>query len=204
MDSPGFLVDSRTGAPQSNRSAAAFTSLDCRRILVTGCRVLVRVALHKNTDSAKLSDADNVKGGALAATHVCIRPAYCRETLSKQGEQPCFFLSEEPMASATDVRNFALSLPGTAEAPHFDRTAFKARRIYVTVAADGKTANLVLTPDEQEMKCLLLPEAFAPVPNKWGERGWTTVTLAAAGEADLRSAIEMAYAHARPKESRRP
>jgi hypothetical protein len=103
------------------------------------------------------------------------------------------------MANAADVRAIALGLPGTSEAPHFDRTAYRARRIYVTVAADGKTANLVLTPDEQEMKCLMQPEAYRPVPNKWGQRGWTTVTLAKIGKADLRAAIEMAYEHARPK-----
>lgn len=106
------------------------------------------------------------------------------------------------MASSEDVRQIALGLEGTIEAPHFDRTAYKARRIYVTVAADGRTANLVLTPDEQEMKCLMLPESFAPVPNKWGQRGWTTVTLARIGKADLQAAIEVAYEHAKRKAKR--
>ena len=54
------------------------------------------------------------------------------------------------MATAADLRRIALSLPGTTEAPHFDRTAFKVRRIYATVAADGRTANLLFSPDEQD------------------------------------------------------
>ena len=109
------------------------------------------------------------------------------------------------MASARDLREIALSLDGTAEAPHFDRAAFKVARIYATLAADGLTANLSFTPDEQEFKCLLAPEAFAPVPNAWGRRGWTTATLARLGIRELRAALEMAWQHslpARPKRER--
>lgn len=50
------------------------------------------------------------------------------------------------------------------------------KRIYATLAADGLTANLKLTPDEQELKCLTVPEAFQSVPNAWGKQGWTTMT----------------------------
>lgn len=100
------------------------------------------------------------------------------------------------MAKADDLHRIASSLEGTIEAPHFDRTAFKVKRIYATLAADGKTANLKLDPDEQEFKCMLAPEVFAPVPNAWGKQGWTTVTLAKASIAELRAALEMAWRHA--------
>jgi len=43
------------------------------------------------------------------------------------------------MATAEDFRRIALSLPGTTQVPHFKRTAFKVRRIYATLAADGRT-----------------------------------------------------------------
>ena len=39
------------------------------------------------------------------------------------------------MATENDFRRSALALEGTIEAPHFDRTAFKAARIYATLAA---------------------------------------------------------------------
>jgi predicted DNA-binding protein (MmcQ/YjbR family) len=107
------------------------------------------------------------------------------------------------MATANDLRRLALSLEGTAEAPHFDRAAFKAARIYVTLAGDGKTANFKFTPDEQEFKCMLAPEAFAPVPNAWGRQGWTTATLAKLKVAELKSALETAYQHALPKMPKR-
>ena len=78
------------------------------------------------------------------------------------------------MATAKDFRRIALSLDGTTEAPHFDRTAFRVRRIYATLAADGKSANLMLTRDEQALKCEVAADAFSPIPNAWGARGATT------------------------------
>jgi hypothetical protein len=97
------------------------------------------------------------------------------------------------MATARDFRRIALSLPGTTQAPHFDRTAFKVRRIYATLAADGKTANLMLTPDEQALKCELASDAFCPIPNAWGARGATTVTLSALRIPELQDALLIAW-----------
>ena len=107
------------------------------------------------------------------------------------------------MATAADLRRIALSLAGTIEAPHFDRAAFTVARIYVTLAADGRTANFKFTPDEQELKCLLAAEAFAPVPNAWGQQGWTTAKLSSLSAADLKAALETAWRHAVPKKRRR-
>jgi len=106
------------------------------------------------------------------------------------------------MATGKDLRRLALALEGTSEAPHFDRTAFKVARTYVTLSADGRSANFMFIPDEQEFKCMLAPEAFAPVPNKWGEQGWTTATLSKLSVAELKNALEMAWAHAVPKTRR--
>ncbi|WP_404947021.1 MmcQ/YjbR family DNA-binding protein [Rhizobium terrae] len=97
------------------------------------------------------------------------------------------------------LRSLALSLPGTAEAPHFDRAAFRVKRNYATLSGDGLTANFKFTPDEQQFKCLMLPTAFSPVPNAWGRQGWTTAVLAELDEADLRDALETAWRHALPK-----
>lgn len=103
------------------------------------------------------------------------------------------------MANAADLVRLALALPGVVEYPHFDRRAFKARITFATLAPDGVSANLKFSPDEQEFKCLLAPEAFAPIANAWGSKGWTIATLAALSEDELRAALEMAFAHARTK-----
>jgi hypothetical protein len=107
------------------------------------------------------------------------------------------------MATGNDLRRMALALEGTTEAPHFDRAAFKVARIYVTLAPDGRTANFKFTPDEQEFKCMMAPEAFSPIPNAWGRQGWTTANLSKLGAAELESALETAWAHAVKKPKRR-
>ena len=107
------------------------------------------------------------------------------------------------MATGKDLRRLALGLEGTTETPHFDRAAIKEARIYVTLAADGKTANFKFTPEDQEFKCMLAPEAFAPVPGGWGKMGWTTATLANLKVAELKGALETAYQHALPKKPKR-
>jgi hypothetical protein len=44
------------------------------------------------------------------------------------------------MATARVFRRIARSLEGTVEAPHFERTAFKVKRIYAMLAPDGRSA----------------------------------------------------------------
>ena len=107
------------------------------------------------------------------------------------------------MATAADLRRAALALEGTTESPHFDRAAFKAVRIYVTLAPDGKTANFKFTPEEQEFKCMLAPQAFQPIPNAWGRQGWTTAALSKLSKAELQDALRIAYAHGAARKARR-
>jgi hypothetical protein len=107
------------------------------------------------------------------------------------------------MATANDLRRMALALAGTSEAPHFDRAAFKVQRTFVTLAADGRTANFKFTPDEQEFKCMLAPDAFAPIENAWGRQGWTVATLSALSRDDLEAALKAAWAHAQPKTAKK-
>ena len=107
------------------------------------------------------------------------------------------------MATEKHFRDLAMALEGTVDAPHFDRTAFKVARTYVTLASDGKSANFKFTPEEQDLKCLMYPEAFAPIDNAWGRQGWTSCTLSKLKKAELKAALEMAWAHAQPKKRTR-
>jgi hypothetical protein len=106
------------------------------------------------------------------------------------------------MATAKDLRRLALELEGTSEAPHFDRAAFKVARIYVTLAADGKTANFKFAPDEQEFACMMAPGAFAPIDNAWGRHGWTAATLSKLSLPELEKALKTAWVHAVSKKRR--
>jgi YjbR len=107
------------------------------------------------------------------------------------------------MATTREYRTVALSLEGTVETPHFDRRAFKARRIFTTLAPDGLTANIRFTPDEQEFRCAAQPDAYRPVPNKWGAEGWTIATLSALSVEELKAALTSAWRYqAAPPKSR--
>ncbi len=97
------------------------------------------------------------------------------------------------MATADDFERIAMSLPGTEARLHFDRKAYRVRRIYATLAPDRLSANLMYGPSDQTHFCAARPDAFAPVANKWGEKGATTVVLAAVGEHELREALERAW-----------
>lgn len=109
------------------------------------------------------------------------------------------------MATGDDLRRAALALDGTVESPHFGRAAFKVARIYATLAADGLTANFSFGPDEQELKCLLAPNVFSPIPNAWGRQGWTTGLLSELSEEELAGALRAAWTHAlRKMRHRRP
>jgi hypothetical protein len=100
------------------------------------------------------------------------------------------------VTTAKDFCRIALSLDGTSAAPHFDRTTFKVRHIYVTLAGDGKTANLMFTPEEQALKCVVAPDAFSALPNAWGARGATCAKLAVLTVPELRAALVIAWQRA--------
>jgi hypothetical protein len=106
------------------------------------------------------------------------------------------------MATGETLRTLALALEGTTEAPHFERLAFKAKRIYVTLAGDRKTANFYFTPEEQEMKCAVYPDAFVALDNKWGKQGWTKAILAKLSRDELKAALDTAYVHGAAKQGR--
>ncbi|WP_338723589.1 MmcQ/YjbR family DNA-binding protein [Devosia sp. XK-2] len=100
------------------------------------------------------------------------------------------------MTDSVTFTRIALSLPGALSAPHFDRTAFKVKRTFATLAADAQSANIKFTPDEQELKCMVAPQIFQAIDNGWGRQGWTTMVLSSATEADIEAALKLAHAHA--------
>jgi hypothetical protein len=101
--------------------------------------------------------------------------------------------------NADQLRKLALSLPDSTEAPHFDRSAFRTpRRIFATLAPDGRSANLKLELDQQAALVDSHPKAFAVIAGHWGLRGWTTMTLAAISMAEAKSVLVDAHAAASP------
>jgi len=107
------------------------------------------------------------------------------------------------MITADRFRAIALSFAGTTEVPHFDRAAFRTtRRIFVTLASDGRSANVALTPELQGLFVLGRPGRFTVIPNGWGAQGWTTVDLDAVDEGSLTDALRAAHGLARPADKK--
>jgi hypothetical protein len=103
-----------------------------------------------------------------------------------------------------EAARLALDLPGTREAPHFHRRAFRTpRKIFATLDAQAGDLNLMFDPDLRDFYCESDPKAFAPVPGGWGRKGATCCLLAAVDEPALRSALSAAHARAAPLVKRR-
>lgn len=94
-----------------------------------------------------------------------------------------------------EFQEMALAFPGTEAAPHFDRTAFRVvkRRIFASLHEPSQSANICLTPTEQTEFCEMGVPAVFPIPNKWGQQGWTTFELREVAAEVVQAALEVAY-----------
>ena len=101
-----------------------------------------------------------------------------------------------------DFRTLALSLPMAIEKPHFDRASFRVDaprgKTIATMLESEATANIFLSVEEQEMLIAAEPSIFSKVPNKWGDKGATTIALNAVDETTALSALKMSWRHAAP------
>jgi len=93
-----------------------------------------------------------------------------------------------------EFKEMALSFPCTVSQPHFDRTAFKitGKRIYTTLHDKSLSANILLSTAEQKIFCSI-DKAIYPVPNKWGDQGWTTFELNKMERCVVLDALRSAY-----------
>ena len=91
--------------------------------------------------------------------------------------------------------NMALSFNGVEQVPHFERIGFKVsgKRMFTTYLDKDNTANIFLTPAEQELFCQMDPVNIYPVPNKWGEKGATTFQLNGVQREIVLEALVSAY-----------
>lgn len=97
-----------------------------------------------------------------------------------------------------EFRELALSFPETVETPHFERSAFKVikRRTFATLHEKSHSANLKLQPIDQSAFSTFGKSAIYPVPNKWGQQGWTTFQLDELAPELVADAMQIAYKEA--------
>lgn len=97
-------------------------------------------------------------------------------------------------------RKLALSFAGTEARPHMERTAFRTtRKIFATLTADGKEANVILPLDVQADLTEEHGGAIFPVAGGWGRMGYTTLVLPKLDAALVKRILTDSHALAGPK-----
>lgn len=103
------------------------------------------------------------------------------------------------MGDLERAREFALSLPGASEEPHFDMTSFRVRgKIFATVPPDQCYLHAFV--DEPEVHACVAenPEAFAAL--RWGQRiSGLRIDLAAASAARIEELLEESWRRKAPR-----
>ncbi len=97
------------------------------------------------------------------------------------------------MITTAAFKMLALSFPDTSEQPHFEKTAFKSKKIFATLDASGTLACLMLTLIDQSVFAAFDPSVIYPVPNKWGQQGATYFDLKTVRKSILKDALQQAY-----------
>lgn len=85
---------------------------------------------------------------------------------------------------------------------HFDRAGFRVNvpngKMFCPLGGDAQACNVFLMPAEQAILVGAEPGIFVKVPNTWGDKGATSISLAACDEPTLRSALAMSWQDAVP------
>jgi hypothetical protein len=98
------------------------------------------------------------------------------------------------MITGETFAKMALSFAGTEQVPHFERIGFKVtgKRMFATYLEKDNTANVFLSLEEQAVFCQMEEDIY-PVPNKWGEKGATTMNLNTVAKNIVMEALLSAY-----------
>lgn len=100
------------------------------------------------------------------------------------------------------LRQFALSLPGVTEEPHFDKRSFRvAKKIFVTVPPGGKHIHVFVGEARREPALALNPDAIEKLP--WGGKiVGLKVDLARCPAAEVKALVRAAWEERAPAPTR--
>ncbi|MBK8086700.1 MAG: MmcQ/YjbR family DNA-binding protein [Chitinophagaceae bacterium] len=98
------------------------------------------------------------------------------------------------MISTETFRQLSLTFPEATEEPHFEKTSFRIKKkIFATLDLKNNIACVKLSATDQDVFCLIDKEIIYPVPNKWGQQGWTLINLAKIKKPLLTDVLTTAY-----------
>jgi predicted DNA-binding protein (MmcQ/YjbR family) len=104
------------------------------------------------------------------------------------------------MVDINTFRKIALSFPETTEQPHFEKPSFRvAKKIFATLDIKNKIACIKLSSVDQDVFSAFDKKIIYPVPNKWGQQGWTFINLPNVRKDMFTDALTTAYLQVAPK-----
>ncbi|MFD2521895.1 MmcQ/YjbR family DNA-binding protein [Emticicia soli] len=98
------------------------------------------------------------------------------------------------MIDEATLREIVLSFPDAVEQPHFEKTSFRAKKkIFATYSKHEHRACLKLSVSDQSLFCAFNKAIIYPLPNKWGQQGWTLFELTKLEKEMIEAALETAF-----------
>lgn len=103
------------------------------------------------------------------------------------------------MVTIQTFQELALALPETAEEPHFEKTSFRVKKkIFATYDGVNDRACIKLSAIDQDIYSKIDATIIYPVPNKWGQQGWTLIEMKKVGKQIFKEMLLKAYRQVAP------
>lgn len=104
------------------------------------------------------------------------------------------------MVAIETFSQMALSFPEATQQPHFEKPSFRvAKKIFATIDLKAGRACVKLSVKDQDIFGLADRSVIFPVPNKWGQQGWTFIDLQKVSPELCGEALKTAYCEVAPK-----
>lgn len=99
-----------------------------------------------------------------------------------------------------EAREMAMAFEAATEAPHFEKISFRVnKKIFLTIDESAKRACVTLNVVDQDVYTLAGKGTVYPVPNKWGQQGWTFIDLPGVNKKLFKEVLTCSYCKAAPK-----
>lgn len=99
-----------------------------------------------------------------------------------------------------EVHQNVLHFPEVETKMHFEKVALKVRKKIFLTHLEGTTQlTLKFSKEDQNLLIGISPENIFPVPNKWGNQGWTLVNFEKLENEVLLDLLKAAYCAVAPE-----
>ncbi|MDI4647486.1 MmcQ/YjbR family DNA-binding protein [Cohnella hashimotonis] len=117
------------------------------------------------------------------------------------GEKWCRKEARGSMLSISDIREFALSMPGVEEVEHWGKTSFRMNnKIFAVIQDDKKTLTVKTTKEIRALLIQMAPDIYR-IPDSFSNLNYMHINLELANDAEVTEYIQNAWGHIAPKKA---